>query len=75
QWDVPEGEFWKDEKISKKIVSRLERWLSLMRMHGGSQKEMIESAYEQFRDLFQRRLRLMSPLLEAWKTALKDEGA
>lgn len=75
QWDVPEGEFWKDEKISKKIVSRLERWLSLMRMHGGSQKEMIESADEQFRDLFQKRLRLMSPLLKAWKTALKDEGA
>lgn len=75
QWDVPEGEFWKDEKISKKIVSRLERWLSLMRMHGGSQKEMIESADEQFRDLFQKRLRLMSPLLKAWKSALKDEGA
>ncbi|EPM5563836.1 DNA helicase IV [Providencia thailandensis] len=75
QWDVPEGEFWKDEKISKKIVSRLERWLSLMRMHGGSQKEMIEFADEQFRDLFQKRLRLMSPLLKAWKSALKDEGA
>lgn len=75
QWDVPEGEFWKDEKISKKIVSRLECWLSLMRMHGGSQKEMIESADEQFRDLFQKRLRLMSPLLKAWKSALKDEGA
>lgn len=75
EWDVPEGEFWQDEKISKKIVSRLERWLSLMRMHGGSQKEMIETTDEQLKDLFQKRIRLMSPLLKAWKNALKEEGA
>ncbi|HEF8772727.1 TPA: DNA helicase IV [Providencia stuartii] len=75
QWDVPEGEFWHDEKISKKVVSRLERWLGLMRMHGGSQKEMIESADEQYKDRFQKRIRLMSPLLKAWKNALKVEGA
>ncbi|EKT62050.1 DNA helicase IV [Providencia burhodogranariea] len=74
-WDVPEGEFWHDKKISKKIVSRLERWLSLMRMHGGSQKEMIETTDESVKDLFQKRIRLMSPLLKAWKTALKNEGA
>lgn len=74
-WDIPEGEFWHDKKISKKIVSRLERWLSLMRMHGGSQKEMIEATDESVKDLFQKRIRLMSPLLKAWKTALKNEGA
>ncbi|MCW2258416.1 DNA helicase-4 [Providencia alcalifaciens] len=74
-WDVPDGEFWHDKKISKKIVSRLERWLSLMRMHGGSQKEMIEATDESIKDLFQKRIRLMSPLLKAWKTALKNEGA
>ncbi|EML1935409.1 DNA helicase IV [Providencia vermicola] len=75
QWDVPEGEFWQDEKISKRVVTRLDRWLSLMRMHGGSQKEMIEAADEQQQSLFQKRIRLMSPLLKAWKSALKEEGA
>lgn len=74
-WDVPEGEFWHDKKISKKIVSRLERWLSLMRMHGGSQKEMIEATDAAVKDLFQKRIRLMSPLLKAWRNALKNEGA
>ncbi|QIC16709.1 DNA helicase IV [Providencia vermicola] len=75
QWDVPEGEFWQDEKISKRVVTRLDRWLSLMRMHGGGQKEMIEAADEQQQSLFQKRIRLMSPLLKAWKSALKEEGA
>ncbi|ELZ5938873.1 DNA helicase IV [Providencia stuartii] len=75
QWDVPEGEFWQYEKISKRVVTRLDRWLSLMRMHGGSQKEMIEAADEQQQSLFQKRIRLMSPLLKAWKSALKEEGA
>ncbi|ENR5392534.1 TPA: DNA helicase IV [Providencia rettgeri] len=75
QWEIPDGEFWKDEKISTKVATRLDRWLSLMRMHGGSQKDMIENAAEEIRDLFQKRIRLMAPLLKAWKSALKDEGA
>lgn len=75
QWKIPDGEFWKDEKISTKVATRLDRWLSLMRMQGGSQKDMIENAAEEIRDLFQKRIRLMAPLLKAWKSALKDEGA
>ncbi|ENY6785020.1 DNA helicase IV [Providencia rettgeri] len=75
QWKIPDGEFWKDEKISTKVATRLDRWLSLMRMHGGSQKDMIENTAEEIRDLFQKRIRLMAPLLKAWKSALKDEGA
>lgn len=75
QWDIPDGEFWNNEQISKKVAPRLERWLSLMRMHGGSQKEMVDSTSEEIRDLFQKRIRLMAPLLKAWKSALKDEGA
>ncbi|MEW2738008.1 DNA helicase IV [Providencia sp. PROV130] len=75
QWEIPDGEFWKDEKISTKVATRLDRWLSLMRMHGGSQKDMIENAAEEIRDLFQKSIRLMAPLLKAWKSALKDEGA
>ncbi|WP_265694022.1 DNA helicase IV [Providencia rustigianii] len=75
QWTIPDGEFWHDEKISRKVLPRIERWLSLMRMHGGSQKEMIENTAEDIRELFQKRIRLMAPLLKAWKSALKDEGA
>ncbi|MGG4607992.1 DNA helicase IV [Providencia sp. Me31A] len=75
QWDIPDGEFWHNEKISKKVATRLERWLSLMRMHGGSQKEMVDNTNEEIRYIFQKRMRLMAPLLKAWKSALKEEGA
>jgi hypothetical protein len=44
-------------------------------MHGGTQAEMIESAPEAIRDLFSKRVKLMAPLLKAWKTALKAENA
>ncbi|WP_145507801.1 DNA helicase IV [Yersinia alsatica] len=75
EWDVAEGEFWQDKRLAARLAGRLERWLGLMRMHGGSQAEMIEQADEEVRDLFQKRIRLMAPLLKAWKTALKEEGA
>ncbi|MCB5314980.1 DNA helicase IV [Yersinia intermedia] len=75
EWVVDEGEFWQDKRLAARLAGRLERWLGLMRMHGGSQVEMIEQADEEVRDLFQKRIRLMAPLLKAWKTALKEEGA
>ncbi|KAI3490912.1 hypothetical protein L1887_45074 [Cichorium endivia] len=74
-WEVPEGSFWQDDKLARRLGSRLDRWVSLMRMHGGSQAEMIESAPEAIRDLFAKRVKLMAPLLKAWKTALKEENA
>jgi DNA helicase-4 len=74
-WVVPEGDYWKDKALSERLGSRLERWLGLMRMHGGSQAEMVEQASEEVRDLFQKRIRLMAPLLKAWKAALKAEDA
>lgn len=46
-----------------------------MRMHGGAQAEMIANAPEEIRDLFSKRIKLMAPLLKAWKSALKDENA
>jgi DNA helicase-4 len=46
-----------------------------MRMHGGAQAEMIASAPEEIRDLFSKRVKLMAPLLKAWKSALKSENA
>jgi DNA helicase-4 len=75
EWELPEGDFWHDVRLAERLSGRLERWLGLMRTHGGSQAEMIEHADEEIRDLFSKRIRLMAPLLKAWKTALKDEGA
>ena len=74
-WTVPEGNFWDDEKLQRRLASRLDRWVSLMRMHGGAQAEMIASAPEEIRDLFSKRVKLMAPLLKAWKSALKAENA
>jgi len=74
-WRVPEGNFWEDEKLQRRIAPRLDRWIGLMRMHGGAQAEMIASAPEEVRELFSKRIKLMSPLLKAWKTALKAENA
>ncbi|QQO65601.1 DNA helicase IV [Klebsiella michiganensis] len=74
-WQIPEGDFWQDKKLQRRVASRLDRWVSLMRMHGGSQAEMIAGAPEEVRDLFGKRVKLMAPLLKAWKTALKDENA
>lgn len=75
QWSVPEGNFWDDEKLQRRLASRLDRWVSLMRMHGGAQAEMIANAPQEIRDLFSKRIKLMAPLLKAWKSALKDENA
>lgn len=75
EWTVPEGDFWQDERLTQRLASRLERWLGLMRMHGGAQAAMIADAPEAVRDSFARRIKLMAPLLKAWKSALKDEGA
>ncbi|MBD2810627.1 DNA helicase IV [Xenorhabdus sp. Vera] len=74
-WQLPEGEYWHDKQLVARLSVRLECWLGLMRMHGGSQKEMFEQAPAAYADLFQKRIRLMAPLLKAWKAALKSEGA
>lgn len=74
-WDVPEGNFWENDKLQRRIGPRLDRWIGLMRMHGGAQAEMIADAPEEVRDLFSKRIKLMAPLLKAWKAALKAENA
>ncbi|RKQ39743.1 DNA helicase IV [Enterobacter sp. R1(2018)] len=75
EWDVPEGEYWLDERLTKRLAGRLDRWLGLIRMHGGSQAEMISACPEEIRPLFSKRVKLMAPLLKAWKSALKAEEA
>lgn len=75
EWDVAEDEFWRDEGVMRRLAPRLDRWLTLMLMHGGAQAHMIASAPEAVRELFSKRVKLMAPLLKAWKSALKAEGA
>lgn len=74
-WTVPEGDFWQDERLTRRLAGRLDSWLGLMRMHGGTQAHMVESCPEDIRDTFQKRIKLMAPLLKAWKAALKAEEA
>ncbi|HBX07320.1 MAG TPA: DNA helicase IV, partial [Leclercia adecarboxylata] len=47
EWSVPEGSFWQNEKLARRLAPRLDRWVSLMRMHGGAQAEMIAGAPEE----------------------------
>ncbi|MBP2844650.1 DNA helicase IV [Dickeya oryzae] len=75
EWTLPEGNFWQDSALASRLAGRLERWMGLMRMQGGTQSEMLALADDETRPLFQQRLRLMAPLLKVWKKALKDEGA
>lgn len=75
EWEIPEGPFWQDDKLAQRVASRMERWLGLMRMHGGAQAAMIADVAEEQRDSFSKRVKLMAPLLKAWKSALKEEGA
>ncbi|MCW2485574.1 DNA helicase IV [Candidatus Symbiopectobacterium sp. NZEC127] len=74
-WNVPDGEFWLDTRLAARLSGRLDRWLGLMRMQGGSQSDMLALADDEQRPRLQRGLRLMAPLLKAWKAALKEEGA
>jgi len=75
EWDVAEENYWQDEKLARRLAPRLERWLGIIRAHGGSQADMIASVPDEVRDLFQKRIKLMAPLVKAWKSALKAEGA
>ena len=75
KWDIPEGEFWHDKKLENQVAVRLERWISLLRMQGGSQKDIVESVQPELLDVFKKYLKLLAPLLKVWKTALKEEGA
>lgn len=73
--EIPEGEFWHDKKLENKIAIKLERWINLLRMQGGSQKTIIESINDEYVESFKKSLRLLAPLLKVWKVALKEEGA
>ncbi|SEQ61250.1 DNA helicase-4 [Rosenbergiella nectarea] len=74
-WTLTETAYWQQPDIQKKIPLILDKWLGLVRMHGGTQAQMIEQAKEDERLLFSKRIKLMAPIVKAWKAALKAEGA
>ncbi|PHM37521.1 DNA helicase IV [Xenorhabdus innexi] len=73
-WQLPDGAYWNNKQIQSRLSGHLDDWLELIRMHGGSQKEMLERVSPEYSDTFPKRIRLMAPLLKAWKSALKTEG-
>ncbi|KGD73597.1 DNA helicase IV [Tatumella morbirosei] len=75
KWELPSDTFWQDEKLLSRVSGRLERWVSLMRNHGGAQAAMIDESPEDIRLLFGKRIRLLAPLMKAWKSHLKQESA
>lgn len=75
RWQCPDGEYWQNGELSQRLAPRLDHWLGLLRMDGGSQAQLIAQAPEELHDRFQKRIRLLAPLLKAWKQALKEEGA
>lgn len=74
-WSVPQGEFWNDERLARRTGARLDRWLRLMNASGARQAGMIAGVSEGGRPLLAKRVRLMAPLLKAWRLALKEEYA
>ena len=53
------------KKLQRRLASRLDRWVSLMRMHGGAQAEMIASAPEEIRDLFSKTYQVDGPVIKS----------
>ncbi len=74
-WELPAENFWQDESLARRLAGRLDRWLELIRMHGGAKATMLEAVPQDLRTPFEKRYRLMAPLLKAWKSALKKESA
>ena len=74
EWVVPEGDYWEDEKLITRLAGRLDSWLMLIRMHGGSQAEMIAAASEELKPGFTRGIKLMAPVLKYWKSTLRTAG-
>lgn len=70
-----EVSFWQNEQLASRLAPRLDHWLQLIKMHGGGQKHLPASVPEALRGSFEKHLPLLMPLLKAWKTTLKSEGA
>ncbi len=70
-----EEAFWQDKALQARLAPRLAYWVGLLREQGASQAAMTALAPEALRVPFQQQLRLLAPLLKAWKAELKREAA
>ncbi|MFS1538195.1 MAG: DNA helicase IV [Candidatus Phlomobacter fragariae] len=73
-WNIGSGEFWHDKQLAKRLVVRLDNWLNLLRVYGGSQKTISELATPEEQKQLQMELRLVAPIIKIWKSTLKSEG-
>ncbi|MGL4269853.1 MAG: UvrD-helicase domain-containing protein, partial [Plesiomonas sp.] len=72
-WSLSEGEFWQDPALCARLSSRLDGWLTLLRRQQGSQKSWLEALVDAKRQPeLQKKLRLLNPLLKAWRSHLKE---
>ncbi|WP_066596792.1 hypothetical protein [Sodalis-like endosymbiont of Proechinophthirus fluctus] len=53
-----DGDFWQKDKLANRMTGRLERWIGLIYLHGGSQDEMIDALPDELQERFQKRVRL-----------------
>lgn len=74
-WELEREDYWQDEQLTYRLAPKLDQWLALLREQNGSQADWVKQAPESVRDQFQKRIRLMAPLLKAWKASLKAENA
>lgn len=73
EWELDESQFWQNKKLIAWLSIRLDRWLSILRSTSASQADIIASVAVDIRDVTQKRLRLLTPLLKAWKAELKQQ--
>ncbi len=73
KWKLAEGSFWLDDTLSFYLVSRLERWLGLIRAHDGTQTDLVKRVPADLQSRFSQHLRLMAPIIKVWKKVLKEE--
>jgi len=62
-WNIASGEFWHDKQLAKRLVVHLDKWLNLLRIHGGSQKTINELATPEESKQLQMELRLVAPII------------
>lgn len=72
---ITDEDLWSNQQIRVRLIPKLESWVALMRMHEGSLKTLVEQADDELRPRFNKRIKLMAPLLKAWKSHLKQEGS
>lgn len=72
-WSLADEVFWQDPALCARLSTRLDRWLMLLRRQAGSQKSWLEAQVdEEIQPALQKKLRLLNPLLKAWRSQLKE---